>query len=98
MSTAIYPWQLHDWTRLQQMRERLPHAILFHGESGIGKLALAEHWAASLLCEQVGIDGHACGRCDSCGWFAQYGHPDYRRVRPDALETEVVDEIGRAHV
>ena len=92
MSTAIYPWQQHDWTRLQQMRERLPHAILFHGESGIGKLALAEHWAASLLCEQVGTDGHACGRCDSCGWFAQYGHPDYRRVRPDALETEVVDE------
>lgn len=88
----IYPWQQHDWVRLQQLRQRLPHAVLFHGEVGIGKLALAEHWAASLLCENLNIDGHACGSCDSCGWFAQYGHPDYRRVRPDALETEEVDD------
>jgi len=92
MSNAIYPWQQRDWGRLQQMRERLPHAILFHGEAGIGKLALAEHLAASLLCENISLDGHACGRCDSCGWFVQYGHPDYRRVRPDALETEEIDD------
>ncbi|MFM2108222.1 MAG: DNA polymerase III subunit delta' [Burkholderiaceae bacterium] len=88
----IYPWQHDDWARLQQLRERLPHALLFHGEAGIGKVALAEHLAASLLCERIGPNGHACGSCDSCGWFAQYGHPDYRRVRPDALETEEIDD------
>ena len=93
MSTPpIYPWQQTDWDRLQQLRERLPHALLFHGEAGIGKVALAEHLAASLLCERAGQQGHACGSCESCGWFAQYGHPDYRRVRPDALETEEIDD------
>ncbi len=90
--TPIYPWQQRDWEQLQQLRARLPHAILFHGSEGIGKVALAGHFAASLLCERPRSGGHACGDCDSCGWFAQYGHPDYRRVRPDTLETGEADE------
>jgi DNA polymerase-3 subunit delta' len=88
----IYPWQQADWQQLQQMRARLPHAILFHGAAGTGKIAFAEHFAASLLCESPVVDGHACGQCDPCGWFAAYGHPDYRRVRPDALETDEVED------
>jgi DNA polymerase-3 subunit delta' len=91
-NTHIYPWQQRDWQQLQQMRERLPHAILFHGAEGTGKVAFAEHVAASLLCEQPVDGGHACGTCDSCGWFAQYGHPDYRRVRPEALDTDDADD------
>ncbi len=91
---GIYPWQHRDWQQLQQMRERLPHAILFHGSEGTGKVAFATHFAASLLCERPVDDGHACGECDSCGWFAQYGHPDYRRVRPDALETGETDDAA----
>lgn len=87
-TTGIYPWQHTDWQRLQQMRDRLPHAMLFHGHEGIGKVAFVERFAASLLCERPLQEGHACGSCDSCGWFAQYGHPDYRRVRPDALDDD----------
>ncbi len=89
---GLYPWQRDDWQRLQRMRARLPHALLFHGAEGTGKVAFAERFAASLLCERPLDDGHACGACESCGWFAQYGHPDYRRVRPDALETEATDD------
>ncbi len=89
---GIYPWQQDDWLRLQQMRERLPHAILFHGAAGTGKVAFVERFAESLLCERPSPDAHPCGQCESCGWFAQYGHPDYRRVRPNALESEVADD------
>ncbi len=89
---GLYPWQQDDWLRLQQMRERLPHAILFHGAAGTGKVAFAERFAESLLCEQTLSGGHPCGVCESCGWFAQYGHPDYRRVRPDALESDGGDD------
>jgi DNA polymerase-3 subunit delta' len=84
----MYPWQQDAWTRLQAMRARLPHAILFHGPAGIGKADFIEAFAQALLCEDVKSDGHACGRCASCGWFAQGNHPDYRRVRPEALEDD----------
>ena len=86
---SMYPWQEDAWTRLQAMRARLPHAILFHGPAGIGKADFIEAFAQSLLCEDVRPDGHACGACASCGWFAQGNHPDYRRVRPEALEDDV---------
>lgn len=86
---SMYPWQQDAWTRLQAMRARLPHAILFHGPAGVGKADFIEAFAQALLCENVRPDGHACGTCASCGWFAQGNHPDYRRVRPEALEDEV---------
>jgi DNA polymerase III subunit delta' len=85
---TMYPWQQNAWEQLQQMRARLPHAILFHGAAGTGKTGFIEAFAQSLLCENVQPDGHACGVCASCGWFLQHNHPDYRRVRPEALEDE----------
>jgi DNA polymerase-3 subunit delta' len=85
---TIYPWQQAAWEQLQHMRERLPHAILFHGAAGIGKADFMEAFAQALLCENLRPDGHACGACASCGWFVQHNHPDYRRVRPEALEDE----------
>ena len=91
MAQAIYPWQQQPWQQLQQMRARLPHAILFHGAAGIGKSDFIERFAQALLCESVQPDGHACGTCASCGWFLQHNHPDYRRVRPEALEDEPAD-------
>jgi DNA polymerase-3 subunit delta' len=89
---TMYPWQKAAWSQLQQMRERLPHAILFHGPAGTGKADFLETFAQSLLCENVRPDGHACGECASCGWFVQHNHPDYRRVRPEALEDEIAPE------
>jgi DNA polymerase III subunit delta' len=86
---SMYPWQQEAWTRLQALRARLPHAILFHGPAGIGKAAFIESFAQALLCENARPDGHACGACASCGWFVQGNHPDYRRLRPEAMEDDV---------
>jgi DNA polymerase-3 subunit delta' len=94
MAVSTYPWQDDAWTRLQAMRARLPHAILFYGPAGIGKADFIEAFAQALLCENVKPDGHACGACASCGWFAQGNHPDYRRVRPEALEDEAPPAEG----
>jgi DNA polymerase-3 subunit delta' len=94
MLVKIYPWQEQAWTQLQQMRQRMPHAILFHGPAGIGKADFIEAFAQSLLCENVRPDGHACGECASCGWFSQGNHPDYRRVRPEAMEDEAPPAEG----
>ena len=88
MSNSIYPWQGEAWAQLQLLRQRMPHAILFHGAAGTGKADFIEAFAQALLCENVKPEGHACGACASCGWFSQHNHPDYRRVRPEALEDE----------
>lgn len=90
----------HDaWTQLQRARQddRLPHALLLAGPAGIGKLALAEVLAASLLCDTPTADGLACGHCISCTWHASANHPDFRRIRPEAYEDEVIgDDEPRA--
>ncbi|HEY8101291.1 MAG TPA: DNA polymerase III subunit delta' [Burkholderiaceae bacterium] len=96
MNNNLYPWQNEPWQQLQQLRQRLPHAILFYGPTGIGKTEFAEHFAQSLLCETPLADGHGCGTCGSCGWFEQYSHPDYRRVRPEVLDEDNASEDAEA--
>ncbi|HTR06095.1 MAG TPA: DNA polymerase III subunit delta' [Paraburkholderia sp.] len=85
----IYPWQTDDWQRLQQLRSHWPHALLLHGQAGIGKLAFAQHLAKGLLCESPQANGEPCGACAACHWFEQGNHPDYRIVVPEALAGEI---------
>ncbi|WER47595.1 DNA polymerase III subunit delta' [Cupriavidus sp. WKF15] len=82
----LYPWQTEDWQRLGALRERLPHALLIHGQQGTGKRDLALHFAQGLLCESPRPDGQPCGQCAACHWFSQGNHPDFSVVRPEALE------------
>lgn len=86
MSNLLYPWQNTSWQNLARLRDYLPHAILFYGPEGIGKTVFVERFAQSLLCEAPATDGQPCGQCISCGWFAQYSHPDYRRIRPEIFD------------
>lgn len=77
----IYPWLKQDWARLQEWRAKLPHALLFIGPKGIGKLALARHFAADLLCTTQGA--HACGLCHRCHLFNAGNHPDLMLIEPE---------------
>jgi DNA polymerase-3 subunit delta' len=86
---SYFPWQQSVWQQLNRDRSKLPHALLFSGRKGIGKLAFARALAQGLLCEAPQTEGAACGRCPACGWFLQGNHPDFRLVEPEALsETE----------
>ena len=91
MSIKYLPWQEAVWNRLAERREHLPHALLFHGRPGIGKLHLAEVLAQSLLCENRSNQGLACGTCAACAWFAAGNHPDYRLIQPEALAPQEED-------
>jgi DNA polymerase-3 subunit delta' len=86
MNNTLYPWQNNSWQDLARLRPYLPHAILFYGSEGIGKTTFVERFAQSLLCEAPVVDGQPCDQCMSCGWFVQYSHPDYRRIRPEVLD------------
>jgi DNA polymerase-3 subunit delta' len=81
----IYPWQTEVWKRLRELSERLPNALLIHGPRGVGKLALAEHFAQRLLCEAPDQEQAPCGRCEGCRWFLAGSHPDFRRVEPESM-------------
>lgn len=88
---SIYPWQTEIWRQLNAMRQNLPHALLFQGRKGVGKLEFARALAQGLLCETPLPSGEGCGKCLACGWFAQGNHPDFRSVEPEAL-TETEDD------
>ena len=85
MAVAVYPWHQPQWQELLQRKATLPHALLFRGREGIGKLDFVRKLAQSLACESPVADGAACGACQSCRWFAASGHPDYRELQPEAL-------------
>src|SRR5690554_1909635 len=92
MSTLadFLPWQREYATNWLSDRERFAHAWLIHGLAGIGKRTFALAAAASLLCEKP-HNAMACGACLACGWLASGNHPDFRRVRPEAVAQEEGD-------
>lgn len=55
-------------------QHRPAHAYLFHGPEGVGKRAVADAFAAWLLCERAGDD--ACGTCRQCTRSLASTHPD----------------------
>ena len=59
----------------------IPHAQLFCGPSGVGKLALALAYARYLCCTNR-KDGEACGHCQSCKQWEQLMHPDVHFMFP----------------
>src|SRR5476651_1859012 len=86
--------QKKAWDQLTSKLDRLPHALLFHGAPGVGKLALAERFAQLLLCEKRGQGTSPCGACEGCRWFLAGNHPDARFLEPETLarQTAVAEE------
>src|SRR3954462_10729186 len=88
----MHPWNEAVLESLKKARQRLPHALLIHGPRGVGKLALAVHFAQLLLCEHADPQARPCGRCDACRWYLTGNHPDFRHIEPEALpKTPQVD-------
>lgn len=55
--------------------DRLPHALLIHGEPGVPKLALARAMAQYLHCTNR-LDGEPCGKCPACRQHESFNHTD----------------------
>lgn len=54
---------------------QLPHALMFCGPQGVGKLPLALAFARYLLCEHPSAD-EACHQCNGCRMTDNWTHPD----------------------
>lgn len=68
----------------------IPHARMFYGPEGVGKLPLAIAYARYLNCENRQADD-ACGKCSSCIKFDKFAHPDLHFVFP-VIKSKVSDE------
>jgi DNA polymerase-3 subunit delta' len=77
--------QEQSWRGLTGLLDRLPHALLLHGAAGVGKLALAERFAQTLVCEGRAKAIEPCGKCDGCRWFLAGSHPDIRYLEPESM-------------
>ena len=63
--------------------DRIPHALLLEGPTGIGKFALARATAQYIHCENR-RNGDSCGECPSCLQHASFNHIDTHFVFPIA--------------
>ncbi|TSA22537.1 MAG: DNA polymerase III subunit delta' [Betaproteobacteria bacterium] len=90
----MHPWNEALLQRLTHDPAHLPHALLLSGSPGIGKQALAFEMARRLLCcaptATATATGAACGVCQSCHWFNQGTHPDFR-----FLERTINEDTGK---
>jgi DNA polymerase III delta prime subunit len=78
---------------------RFPHALLVHGEPGLGQHALLLDIAQILSCE--GVDRKPCGGCFPCRAFdasalqtLQYLIPVVKRDKAKARDAEVLGDAG----
>ena len=88
---SFYSWHKPAFDELVRRADRLPHALLIRGASGIGKRAFATALARGLLCEKPLSTLVACGHCVACHWFDEGSHPDFRLLQPEA-DQEVGEE------
>lgn len=70
----------------QQLRQavrdgRIPHAQLFTGISGVGKLPLALAYAQYIACPNC-TDEDSCGTCPTCLQYQKLQHPDLHFAFP----------------
>lgn len=83
----IYPWQQQQWEYLlaRHKQNNLPHALLFSGMAGLGKLDFAKAFAELLLCKESsrGAANSACGNCVACKLIAANNHPDLLLIQPE---------------
>jgi DNA polymerase-3 subunit delta' len=75
--------------------DRMPHALLFLGNDGVGKSTTALALAQALNCENRQPDQDACGQCRSCQLFAAGGHPDFWQISPEDDMTQPQIKIGQ---
>jgi DNA polymerase-3 subunit delta' len=81
-------------SRLTQMvkEDRLPHALMFCGPRGCGKMALALAFASYLLCKNHKDADDSCNACNQCTMLRKWEHPDlhftFPVVRPEKVGSD----------
>ena len=90
-----YQWQESQWQHLIKMlnQDKLPHALLFEGIEGTGKLDFAQAFANRLICDSP-ENNFACGQCKRCQLLMAGSHPDFKMLSPEEKSKIIkVDQV-----
>lgn len=63
--------------------KRVPHAMLFSGEEGLGKKRVAVEFFKLLNCQNDNFEKRPCAVCSSCRQIRKRTHPDLFFVEPE---------------
>lgn len=76
----------------------MPHAMLFTGMQGVGKLQMAIAFAQYLSCPNRTAED-SCGVCPTCKQYRSLQHPDlhfaYPVIKPEGAKEVVCDDYGK---
>ncbi len=92
----IFPWCEEIWTNLlfAKKKNRFPHAILFHGDNGLGKSELAFQLSHYLLCASPTKNKQPCLICKDCVLFSAGTHGDFYNISPEENGKNIgIDQI-----
>lgn len=70
-------------------KDHVSHAYILNGEQGAGKKMLADIFAATLQCEEQGVN--PCGHCKSCLQASSGNQPDIIKVTHEKASISVDD-------
>jgi DNA polymerase-3 subunit delta' len=74
-------------------KQRVAHAYMFVGPSGVGRKMTARAFAAALNCENM-RDAEPCDSCSSCRQIALGRHPDVQTIAPTKRSSTIsVEQI-----
>ncbi len=84
--TQPLSWQRYIWEKIVCLvdNNRMPHAILLIGSSGLGKKYFAQLLASYLLCQKKPAF-HPCGACKGCYLTSAGNHPDFHVLQPEKV-------------
>lgn len=90
----LHPWNHAQAQRLMAEMNRLPHALLLAGPTGLGKNAFAWYLTRRLLCTQPTPEAEPCGTCHSCRLYQAGTHPDVIQIAPEEQGKAIlIDQI-----
>lgn len=85
-------------------KDRIPHAMLIAGHSGVGKMRLARAFTNYIYCQHRTESGDSCGKCPACLQNDHINNPDVHYIFPrtggsqkstDAFVEQWKEFIGR---
>lgn len=100
---SILFWQKAQWQHcvFLSINNKLPQALLFSGQKGLGKLQFAHYFGSWLLCQNPAkiTNQVPCGECQSCRWMLEKTHPEWFSIAPlddsDVLSIDQIRELTK---